>query len=87
MVEIRKNDKKMEVPVSAFHNFYKGAGWELSQESYVEPVVDEWEEVLSEKPLSQMNNTELIEKAISLGLTVTGNLSNKQLREMIRAAS
>lgn len=88
MVEIRKNEKKMEVPVSAFNNFYKSAGWELSQEE----VDDEgWDEVLgddfSEKPLSQMNSTELIEKAVSLGLSVGSNPTKRQLREMISAAS
>lgn len=47
---------------------------------------DEWadyEEDEVEKPLSEMNGTELREKAESLGIDVTG-LTNKQMREKIK---
>lgn len=94
MVEIRKGDEKMEVARSAFENFYKNAGWISSARSLpnssVENEADEWDDALledqGEKPLSQMNNTELIEKAISLGLNVGSNPTNKQLRSMIKNA-
>lgn len=89
MVRIRKGTQIMEVPKSAFYNFYENAGWEMEETSF--GTDDEgWDEAIdeySEKPLSQMNNTELIEKAISLGLEIDGNATNKQLREMIRGAS
>lgn len=89
MVKIVKGENKMEVTRSAFDNFYKNAGWEVLPEVVSEDSDDEWGEVLKEyeKPLSQMNNTELIEKAISLGLEINGNVTNRQLREMISAAS
>lgn len=97
MVEITKGSGSMEVTYSAYENFYKSAGWVLSIKD-VSSVTgtegfeseEDWDEVLkeeNEKPLSQMNNTELIEKAISLGLKVNGNVSNKQLREMIKRAT
>lgn len=89
MVKIRKGTRSMEVPKSAFSNFYENAGWEMDESSSRDE--EGWDEAIdeysSEKPLSQMNNTELIEKAISLGLEIDGNLTNKQLREMIRGSS
>ena len=70
-------------------------------ETPVEPVEDtvddteeeiadeEWDEVIAEeeveKPLSEMNRQELIEKAESLGIEVDKKANNKQLREAIKA--
>lgn len=57
---------------------------------------DDWEEVLVdnepempegvEKPISQMNHDELMQKAERLGLDVSDNPSNAKLRERIRNA-
>lgn len=95
MITILKGNKKMEVAKSAFDNFYRNAGWieevkplpKASQEPEDEDWDDALEEEYGEKPLSQMNNTELIEKAVSLGLDVDANMTNKRLRELIRGAS
>lgn len=53
---------------------------------------DEWDEVMDElkddeveKPLSDMNKEELISKANSLGMDITGLNTNKQLREAIKS--
>ena len=53
---------------------------------------DEWDEVIDElkdedveKPLSDMNKEELIAKANSLGMDITGLNTNKQLREAIKS--
>ena len=40
-----------------------------------------------EKPLSEMNNYELKQKAESLGIDISGLKSNKEIREAIRANS
>lgn len=40
----------------------------------------------SEKPLSEMNKTELKEKAASLGIDISNDYTNNQLREMIKEA-
>lgn len=50
---------------------------------------DEWADVVEdevEKPLSEMNRSELEAKALSLGVDLTGLTSNKQYREAIKAA-
>lgn len=54
---------------------------------------DEWDEALDElnyedveKPLSEMNKVELLEKAKSLKIDVSDLNTNKQLREAIKAA-
>lgn len=53
----------------------------------------EWDEVEEEepeipegveKPIAQMNHDELIEKAVRMGVDVSDNPNNKQLRERIR---
>lgn len=85
----------MEVAKSAFDNYYKNAGWieEVKPLPKASQETDEdWDDALQEedygeKPLSQMNNTELIEKAVSLGIDVDANMTNKRLRELIRGAS
>lgn len=93
MITISKGTKKMEVARSAFENFYKGAGWIENVKPVPQSSSDDedWDDVMEEgygeKPLSQMNNTELIEKAVSLGLDVDANMTNKRLRELIRGAS
>lgn len=52
---------------------------------------EDWEAAMQEddveKPLSEMNNHELKEKAESMGIDVSGLKSNKELREAIRANS
>ena len=40
----------------------------------------------SEKPLSEMNKTELKEKATSLGIDISGDYTDSQLRDMIKEA-
>ena len=40
----------------------------------------------SEKPLSEMNKNERKEKATSLGIDVSGDYTNSQLRDMIKEA-
>ena len=71
----------------------------IVEEKEVEEVVeeqeensDEWDEVMDElkddeveKPLSDMNKEELISKANSLGMDITGLNTNKQLREAIKS--
>lgn len=50
---------------------------------------EDWDEVLAdedvEKPLSEMNKKELLDKAASLGMDVSDQLTNKQLREAIKS--
>ncbi len=52
---------------------------------------EDWEAAMQEdeveKPLSEMNNHELRNKAESMGIDVSGLKSNKELREAIRANS
>ena len=57
-----------------------------------EPSDEEWDDVLDElkddeveKPISEMNKQELIAKAKSLGIDVTPEMTNKQLRELIKS--
>lgn len=68
----------------------------IEEEAIEEPTEQEedWDEVLEdeaveediEKPLSEMNKEELINKAVSLGLDISDCTSNKQIREKIRAS-
>lgn len=61
-----------------------------------EPVVDsepsdeDWEDAMNddevEKPLSEMTRAELEVKATELGIEVKKDISNKQLRELIKKA-
>lgn len=61
-----------------------------------EPVVEDeasdedWEEAMNdeevEKPLSEMTRAELEVKATELGIEVKKDISNKQLRELIKKA-
>ena len=62
------------------------------QEQIEENSDDEWDEVIDElkdeeveKPLSEMNKEELVNKANSLGMDITGLTTNKQLREAIKS--
>lgn len=66
------------------------------QETVEEPVEEDesdedWEAAMQEddveKPLSEMNNYELKQKAESLGIDISGLKSNKEIREAIRANS
>lgn len=72
---------------------------EPSSDEYEEDAEeDEWNDALSEeegfveipddveKPISQMNHSELIEKAIRVGVDVSDNPSNAKLRDRIRNA-
>ena len=65
---------------------------EVVEENKNENVEDEipdevWDEVVAEeaveKPISEMNHNELVEKAESLGITTKG-MNNKQLRDAIK---
>lgn len=116
MVELVKDGKVINVPVSSYKNFFKSQGWvmngeakpsptpipEKKKETKVEEVVkneveedvddtsdEDWDEVLAdedvEKPLSEMNKKELLDKAASLGMDVSDQLTNKQLREAIKS--
>jgi hypothetical protein len=97
MVKIFKGDKNLTVTKSAFDNYYKNAGWLVKQGNLVtvKGVVeeskqeDEWdgfdEEAEVEKPLSDMNRDELVEKALSLGIEIPSTVNNKQLRELIKS--
>jgi hypothetical protein len=64
---------------------------ETVEETVEQPIEhDEWEEAVNEtveveKPLSEMNRDELTNKAISMGLDISGVTSNKQLRELIKS--
>lgn len=90
--------KELLVPVSAYENFYKGAGWTkgdvVSEASLEEGDEDEWEgyddgeegEEEFIKPLSEMSRSELEAYAAKLGVDLTGLNSNKQYREAIKAA-
>ena len=57
---------------------------EVSDEDWDE-AMDELVDEEVEKPISEMNKSELIAKAESLGIETAG-LSNKQLREAIKAS-
>ena len=60
---------------------------ENADEADEEIADEEWEEAIAEeeveKPLSEMNRDELVKKASSLGIDVTGK-NNNQLRKMIK---
>lgn len=59
------------------------------QEEVDETTDDEWDEAIDEeveKPLSEMNNTELIQYAADNNIDITGLKGNKQIREAIKAA-
>lgn len=49
---------------------------------------EDWSEFEDEveKPLSEMNKNELKEKAISLGIDIPADVTNSQLRELIKSA-
>lgn len=59
-----------------------------------EPDDSEWDEAIAEeepempdgveKPVAKMNRDELLKKAESMGIDVSGNPSNNKIREMIR---
>ena len=62
------------------------------EDNVEEPTDEEWDNVLDElkddeveKPISEMNKQELISKANSLGLDVSPEMTNKQLRELIKS--
>lgn len=83
MVEIVKGNKTLSVTQGAFENFYESAGWEKSNRE----ADDEWDTAIletGEVPVSKMSHDELVEKAIELGVDISDNPSNKQLRERIR---
>ena len=48
-------------------------------------VLDEFKDEEVEKPISEMNKQELIAKAKSLDIDVSDDLTNKQLRELIKS--
>ena len=67
---------------------------ELSEapEAVEEDDSEEWDDILeelndseAEKPLSEMTKKELVEKAKSLGIALSGSETNKQLREAIKS--
>lgn len=75
-------EEEVEEPVEAVE----------TEAEVIEDDSDEWNDVLEElqdeeieKPLSEMNKKELMEKAQSLGVNVKGLETNKQLREAIKA--
>lgn len=49
-------------------------------------VIDELQDDEVEKPLSEMNKTELVAKAKELGIKIPAGVSNKELRELIKNA-
>lgn len=98
---VKKGKATKLVNESVYENYLKNAGWvvegeeiksepiqnevpEEIEEEYSDEEWDEDEEV--EKPISEMNNEELKEKAISMGIDISSLKSNKQLREAIKAA-
>ena len=96
MLKIVKDGKELKVPVSAYKNFYKNAGWFVSEDnrkihtSFNED--SEWDEALAEeeqeptKPLSEMNRNELEQLAKEMGISLAGLTNTKQIREAIKAA-
>lgn len=97
---IKGKKKKTNVAKSAYDNYFKNAGWhidgsvedlsfsdEVEESSYDENPEEDWDSVdeTVEKPLSEMNRAELLEKAESMGLDVSDCTNNKQMREKIKS--
>lgn len=74
---------------SAYENYYKSSGWMKEGSDVVSDEVsdDEWEDIADEemeKPLSEMDLDELRQKAESLGISLAGLNTPKQIRDKIR---
>lgn len=99
MVKIWKGEgegkRELKVPLAAFENFFKGAGWQKSEGNNTTNTSeeDEWDDYVDgeeseeefTKPLSEMNRYELEAYAAKLGVDLTGLNTNKQYREAIKA--
>lgn len=78
IVEKEKKEEKIEEQV------VENSDSETSDDEWDE-VLDEFKDEEVEKPLSEMNKSELIEKANSLGVDISNLNTNKQLREAIKS--
>lgn len=90
--DIVKGDDIPPIPVLEEEKVIEEPVETIEAEEVIEDDSDEWNDVLEElqdeeieKPLSEMNKKELMEKAQSLGVNVKGLETNKQLREAIKA--
>jgi len=101
MVTIKKGSMTKKVTEGAFANYYKDNGWAAVNGSPAkskkvkevpevpeETEEDEWAEAMKEeveKPIDEMTRKELEQKAIDLGIDLTGLGKTAQIREAIRA--
>lgn len=88
---ITDGQKTLSVTKGAYHSFFKELGFKpvtpmLADPEDMEPDEETMLDELYEKPLSEMDFSELKMYAESLGISANGLKSKRELREAIRAA-
>lgn len=87
MLKITNGSEILIVTSGAYKSQYKPIGWEIVKEELkTEPVFvagDDEDEVIPEKPLSEMTGKELKAKAKELGVDISSAQSKAEARKML----
>ena len=95
MIKIKRGTHELEVTKGAFKSIFAPAGYIVVEqpakaletpEGGEEPELEEEQQDLSEKPLSEMSFNELKEYAEQLGIQTSGMRTHQQLKRAIQAA-
>lgn len=95
MIKIKRGTHELEVTQGAFKSIFAPAGYTVVEqpakaqetpEDDEELELEEEEQDLSEKPLSEMSFNELKEYAEQLGIQTSGMRTHRQLKQAIQAA-
>lgn len=95
MIKIKRGTHELEVTQGAFKSIFAPAGYTMVEqpakaletpEGDEELELEEEQQELSEKPLSEMSFNELKEYAEQLGIQTSGMRTHQQLKRAIQAA-